>query len=81
MAKPFLSLNIPKPGLAGWPVVASSDPQLLREFKRIVIEQWEEKVSAAASSLEAEICRLELSKLRSMLDLLILEDQSPGPHA
>ena len=75
MAGPFLSLNLPKPGLAGWPIVASSDPELLREFKRVVITQWELKVATAGSELEAEVCRLELDKLRATLDLLIV-DQS-----
>ena len=58
MAGAFLSLNIPKPGLAGWPVAASSNPQLLREFKRVVIAQWEWKLSRASTQTEAEVCRL-----------------------
>ncbi len=81
MAGPFLSLNIPKPGLAGWPIVASSDPHLLSEFKRIVIAQWEQKVEGASSALEAEVCRLELDKLRATLELLIRDEEDQGSHA
>lgn len=75
MPQPFLTLNIPKPGLAGWPVVACSDHQLLREFKRVVISQWEQKAADAASATEAQLCRLELDKLRATLELLIDDEE------
>ena len=59
MGGPFLSLNIPEPGLMGWPVGACGDSQLLREFKRVVIAQWAQKVWDACSEIKELLCRLE----------------------
>ena len=71
-AKVFLTLNLPNRGLAaGTPVVASYNCQLLRLFKRFVLEDWERRIENASDDTLAQVDQLELEKLRATLDLLI----------
>jgi len=71
-AKPFLTLNLPERGLAsGVPVVASYNPRLLRLFKAIVLQEWEDRARAAGDEVLAAVDRIALDKLRATLDLLI----------
>ena len=81
MGGPFLTLNSPKPGLAGWPVGACRDSQLLSKFKRVVIAQWAQKVWDASSGIEELLCRLERDKLRATLELLVADAEDLGSHA
>jgi len=75
MARPFLTLNLPDRGLAaGTPVVASYNPRLLHTFKRLVLEEWQQRIESDADPVLAEVDRLEFDKLRATLDLLIPRD-------
>jgi hypothetical protein len=80
VARAFLSLNVPKPGLAGWPVAASTNPRLLWQFKQAVLADWEQRANEAVTELEAMLCRLEQEKLRAILDLLIPGDLDGNIH-
>jgi len=72
MARVFLTLNLPARGLAaGTPVVASYNSQLLRLFKRFILEDWERRIESAANEVSAEVDRLEYEKLKATFDLLI----------
>ncbi len=72
MRRLFLTLNLPDKGLAaGIPVVASSNPSLLRLFKQFVVEDWEKRISSTSDETLRQIDTLELEKLQATLDLLI----------
>ena len=69
MARVFLTLNLPARGLAaGTPVVASYNSQLLRLFKRFILEDWERRIESAANEVSAEVDRLEYEKLKATFD-------------
>lgn len=79
MARPFLTLNLPNRGLAaGTPVVASFNPQLMRLFKRFVLQDWERRIQSAGDEVLAEVDRLEFEKLKATLDLLIPDGDGDG---
>ncbi len=81
MAKPFLTLNLPKKGLAaGIPVVASFNPQLLCAFRRIVLKEWELRIENSTDDILCQIDKLEYEKLRAVLDILIPNDTSEDTH-
>ena len=52
-------------------MVASYNSQLLRLFKRFVLEDWKRRIQSAGDEMLAEVDRLEYEKLKATFDLLI----------
>jgi hypothetical protein len=59
-------------------VVASSNPRLLRLFKSLVLQEWEQRAASGSDDTLATIDCLELQKLKATLDLLIPGGEDDG---
>ena len=66
----MLTLHYPT-GLVGMPIATTTDPQLLREFKRVVLEEWHGRVDRAGDGVEAHLRLWEYERLEKSLDLAI----------
>ena len=72
MPTAILTLQLPRGG-RGIPVATTADPQLLRQFKRTVLLEWETKIETARDEFEALLAHLELERLEKALAVIIPE--------
>ena len=70
MSKAILTLQYPK-GLRGLPIATSTNLELLRCFKEVVLEEWRRRVEISDDEVEALINSLEYERLSKVLTILI----------
>ena len=68
----ILTLQLPRGG-RGIPVATTADPRLLREFKQVLLREWQSKVEMASDDDEALLACLELERLEKAFAALIPE--------
>jgi len=68
-----LTLHYPK-GMRGLPIATTTDRELLRLFKEVVLDEWHQKIESSADEVEALINRLEYERLRKTLGVLIPDE-------
>ncbi len=73
--KVFLTLNLPDRGLTAKPIVASHNALLLRLFKKLTLNDWEQKLHSAPTQEDAVFIRAELHRLRAVMDIFIPGDE------
>lgn len=73
MAQPkvFITLNLPEKAFSGKPIIASYNPALLRFFKHIVLQDWQERLEQSPTEEDAIVNAAELDRLRSLLNAFI----------
>ena len=69
--KVFLTLNLPDRGLTTKPIVASHNLLLLRLFKKLTLNDWEQKLHSAYTQEDAIYIGAELDRLRAVMDIFI----------
>jgi hypothetical protein len=65
----ILTLQLPRGG-RGIPIATTADMEVLRCFKRVVIQEWRMK-SETGDDVEAMIARLELERVIKAFDVFI----------
>jgi len=65
-----LTLQLPR-GDRFIPIAMTADLDVLRHFKRSVLEMWERELDLSLDEVEAVVRQNELEKLRRTLNLLI----------
>lgn len=70
MSSVVLTLHYPR-GIRGLPIATSTDLELLRHFKEVVLEEWRQRVETSGDEVEALINRLEYDRLSKVLTVLI----------
>ena len=73
MPNAILTLQYPK-GLRGLPIATSTNSELLRLFKEMVLEEWRQRMETSGDEVEALINRLEYERLTKVLTILIPND-------
>ena len=73
MPNAILTLQYPK-GLRGLPIATSTNSELLRLFKEVVLEEWRQRMETSEDEVEALINRLEYERLTKVLTILIPND-------
>ena len=76
-SKVMLTLHYPK-GLRGLPIASTSNTDLLRQFKRVVLEEWQQRVEDSSDAGEELINRLEYNRVKAALVALIPEGNADG---
>lgn len=71
----MLTLHYPK-GLRGMPIATSTDPRVLRFFKRVVLEEWQHRIENSSDEGEAILDRLEYQRLKTALSIFISENEA-----
>lgn len=75
MTGAILTLQYPK-GLRGIPIATTTNITALRSFKHIVFEEWERKIEETDDEGEAMLCRLELQRLKTALNIFIRDEDT-----
>lgn len=70
MPNVMLTLHYPK-GLRGLPIATTTDPNVLRHFKEVVLQEWEDRVEYAYDEVERMIQHQELQRLKNVLNIVI----------
>lgn len=70
MSTVILTLQVPK-GSRGIPVATTADPELLRSFRNVVLDEVQRRVDSAEDEIEAMLARLDMERLRRALAVLI----------
>lgn len=70
MADVVLTLQLPR-GDRFIPIAMTSDLDVLRHFKRSVLDMWERELNLAEDQVEIMVRRNELVKMRQTLNALI----------
>ncbi len=73
MAQPkvFVSLNIPEKGFTGKPIIVSYNITLLRFFKHVILQDWQERLEKSPTEEDTIVNAAELDRLRSLLNAFI----------
>lgn len=73
MAIVMLTLHYPK-GLKGIPIATTTDKDVLKHFKQVVLKEWERRIQESSDEGEAMLNRLEYERLKATLSIFIPED-------